>query len=193
MDILEIKETITDLKLHPLIEKRWSPRAFSNEAIDEQDLEKIFTAASWAASSMNEQPWQYIYATKDTPEFEQLLQCLNPGNQSWSKNAPVIFVALYRTVYRKNNRPNRSALHDLGMANAQLLLQATALNIYGHLLGGFDSSKLEQFLSPGDELVPFCMGVLGYLGDPDILEEPHKTREVAERKRNSLDKIVRKL
>ena len=193
MNILEIKEPVTDQKLHPLIEKRWSPLAFSGEAIEEDDLEKIFTAASWAASANNEQPWSYIYATKGTAGFETLWNCLNDGNKPWTANAPVIFVALYRKTFKRNGRENKWALHDLGMANAQLLLQASAIDIYGHLMAGFDVNKLKQSLNLGDDLVPACMGVLGYLGNPDSLEEPYRTREKAERKRNKLNEFVLKL
>jgi len=193
MDIFEIKQAITDQKLHPLIEKRWSPRAFSSREIQADDLEKIFTAASWAPSANNEQPWSYIYATRGTPEFDSLWNCLSDGNKSWSANAPVIFVSLYRKTFKRNGKENKWALHDLGMANAQLLLQATELDIYGHLMAGFDMHKLKERLNLDDDLVPACMGVLGYLGNPDSLEEPYRTREKADRKRNNLNEFVQKL
>jgi len=193
MDIFEIKQAITDQKLHPLIEKRWSPRAFSSREIQADDLEKIFTAASWAPSANNEQPWSYIYATRGIPGFDSLWNCLSDGNKSWSANAPVIFVSLYRKTFKRNGKENKWALHDLGMANAQLLLQATELDIFGHLMAGFDMHKLKERLNLDDDLVPACMGVLGYLGNPDSLEEPYRTREKADRKRNNLNEFVQKL
>lgn len=193
MNILEIKEPAVDHEIHPLLQKRWSPRAFSSDAIDEEDLNRIFTAASWAASASNEQPWQYVYATKDTPGFDKLWNCLNDGNKPWTATTPVIFVALYRKTKKRNGRENKWALHDLGMANAQLLLQATSLDIYGHLMAGFDAGKVRDTLNLSEDLVPGCMGVLGYLGDPEKLEEPNKSREKAERERNSLNEFVQKL
>lgn len=193
MEVLEIKRLESEGDLHPLIEKRWSPRAFSSKQIPDEDLNEIFEAASWAASAMNEQPWQYIYATNGTPGFDKLWNCLNEGNQSWTKNAPVLFVALYRERYRKNGKPNRSALHDLGMANAQLMLQASANDVYGHFMGGFNGEKLKSVIDVEEGTVPFCMGVLGYLGDAEKLDEPYRTRERTKRTRNPLTEFVTKI
>jgi len=187
-------ETIeTDVDIYPLIKKRWSPRAFSSERIPEVEIKKIFTAASWAASAMNEQPWHYVYAINGTEGFDKLWSCLNPTNQIWTKNVPVIFAAFFHQNYRLNGKPNRAAMHDLGMANAQLLLQSTSLGISGHLIGGFDGEKLKENLETNSDLVPLVMGVLGYPGKPEELEEPFRSRELQPRTRRSLDDFVTKI
>ncbi|WP_167618011.1 nitroreductase family protein [Maribellus sediminis] len=193
METLEIKKPLTGTTIDPLIQKRWSPRAFSQELIPEETMNSIFTAASWAPSAMNEQPWQYIYAERGTPAFDRLWDCLVEGNQPWTKDAAVIFVALYNRYYERNGRVNRNAAHDLGMANAQLLLQAASQDVYGHILGGFDADQLIDTLELSDDQVPFCMGVLGYLGNPDDLEEPYRSRERAKRSRKELNEFVTKL
>lgn len=186
-------ENKTKYTIHPLLEKRWSPRAFTTEPVKEEDVNEIFTGASWAASAMNEQPWQYVYALRDTPGFDTLWECLMPGNQPWTKNAAVLLVALQRNTYEKNGKPNKLAMHDVGMANAQLLLQATAKDIYGHLMAGFDAEKVKKELDLGEEVTPVCMGALGCLGDADDLEEPYKSRESAPRTRKPLEEFVTKL
>ncbi|WP_297090452.1 nitroreductase family protein [uncultured Draconibacterium sp.] len=179
--------------IHPLLEKRWSPRSFSAEPVSAEDVNKIFAGASWAASAMNEQPWQYVYALRGTPGFDTLWACLLPGNQPWAKKAAALFASLQRNTYEKNDKPNRFALHDVGMANAQLLLQAGAKGIYGHLMGGFDSEKLSTVLNLKENVSPVCMGALGYLGEPDDLEEPYRSRELAPRTRKALEEFVTKL
>jgi nitroreductase len=50
--------------IHELIARRWSPYAFSDRPVSDEDLRSLFEAARWAASSYNEQPWRYIVATK---------------------------------------------------------------------------------------------------------------------------------
>jgi len=193
METTILKQKERDLEIHPLLKKRWSPRAFSDERIPEQQLKEIFTAASWAPSAMNEQPWVYVYAVNGTSGFVKLWSTFYKGNQPWTKNVPVIFAAFYRPNYSMNGMPNQAAMHDLGMANANLLLEATSKGIYGHIIGGFDANKLVETLELDDELVPMVMGVLGYPGDPEQLEEPYRSREVQKRSRKELNEFVVKL
>lgn len=180
-------------EIHPLLEKRWSPRAFSAEPVAENIVNEIFTAASWAASAMNEQPWQYVYALRGTPGFYTLWECLLPGNQPWTKKAAVLFIALQRNKFESNGKQNKWATHDVGMANAQLLLQAVSKDVYGHLMAGFDADKVKTVLNLGEDISPVCMGALGYLGNADELNEPYKSRESAPRTRKMLEEFVTKL
>ena len=186
-------EVMTKYKIHPLLEKRWSPRAFSPEPIAEEDVNEIFTAASWAASAMNEQPWQYVYAMRGTPGFDDLWDCLATGNKPWTKHAAVLFVAIKVDTFSDTGKPNKWAMHDVGMANAQLLLQATSKDIYGHLMAGFGSDQVKELLQLDDNLTPVCMGALGYLGEADELDEPYRSREKAPRTRKDLEEFVRKI
>ena len=47
-----------------LIKERRSRRAFSDQPVEPEKIKSLFEAARWAPSSLNEQPWLYIYATK---------------------------------------------------------------------------------------------------------------------------------
>jgi hypothetical protein len=58
----DIKQAALDHPVHELIAKRWSPYAFSDRAVSTKDLQSLFEAARWTASSNNEQPWRYIVA-----------------------------------------------------------------------------------------------------------------------------------
>nr|WP_321357824.1 nitroreductase family protein [uncultured Draconibacterium sp.] len=185
-------EVMTKYEIHPLLEKRWSPRAFSPEPVSEEEVNEIFTAASWAPSAMNEQPWQYVYAMRGTPGFDAIWDCLAPGNQPWTKQAALLFVAIKIDTFANNGNPNPWAMHDVGMANAQLLLQAASKDIYGHMMAGFDGDKLKEVLQLSDNVTPVCVGALGYLGHADSLDEPYRSREKAPRIRKSLDEFVRR-
>src|SRR4051794_13296975 len=71
------KEASPDHPIHELLSKRWSPYAFADRAVSDDDLRSLFEAARWAASSYNEQPWRYIVATRaDSEGFGRLLSCL---------------------------------------------------------------------------------------------------------------------
>src|SRR5689334_19809323 len=117
----------TDHPVHELIAARWSPYAFADRAVASDDLLALFEAARWAPSSYNEQPWSYLVATRDEPEeFARLLSCLVEGNQAWARAAPVLALGCTSLQFTRNGQPNAAAVHDLGLASAMLVLEATA-------------------------------------------------------------------
>lgn len=194
LESLQVKEAQTTFPVHPLIRERWSARSFSGEPIAESDVKTLLEAASWAFSSMNAQPWEYIYAHRsDSEAFQNLWSCLLPGNQPWSDKAAVLMVSLIRKKF-DNGKTNHSALHDLGAANATLMLQATSMGIYGHLMGGFDRAKATELLGiDPEELEPVVFIALGYLDDPGQLSEPFRSRELAPRSRKGVEEFSARL
>jgi nitroreductase len=193
MTTIDIKAPDTQTELAPLIRKRWSPRSFSDRPVSTEQVKNLLEAARWAASANNEQPWRYTFAIKGTPGFEQLWNCLAPGNQPWTKDAAVLLVAMKRNTFQKNGKPNPWAEHDLGLANAQLLLQAAHRDIYGHMMAGFDKDKVNDLLSLDETVEPVCMMALGYLGEAEALEEPYKTRELTPRTRLPIEEFSQHL
>lgn len=189
-----LKEAPTEHAVHPLIRERFSARAFSADPLTEEELMTLFEAAAWAPSAMNEQPWQYRFALRGTGAFERVWDLLNTGNQPWARNAAALVVCSVRTSLQRNDQPNHSRLHDLGLANAQLLVQATSMGIFGHLMGGFDHDRAQQELGldPATEEV-FCILALGRLTSPETLDEPFRTRELTARSRRSLLETVTRL
>lgn len=187
------KTAPADYTINELIAKRWSPRSFSDQIISNDSLNIIFEAARWAASAGNEQPWEYIYGQKGTDGFETLWDCLLPGNQPWVINANVLMVAVTRKTFAGNGKINGFAAHDLGMANAQLFLQATALDIYCHPMGGFDKIKLRETLQLSDNIEPVCMIAMGYADVAEKLDEPFRTRELAARLRQPIETFTKRI
>jgi nitroreductase len=190
IDLQAIKEADTQNDIHPLIRKRWSARAFSEQAIDDATMQQLFEAASWAPSSMNEQPWKYMYAHKSDPSFQDFFECLLAGNKLWNDNASVLILSLAQKQFSNNANDNRHAWHDVGAANTLLLLQAADLNIFGHQLGGFDREKTIETFNLPENLEPVCFISLGYLGDVERLKEPFKTREFVKRTRKNISEFV---
>ena len=193
MKSIEAKQPETAHDIHHLIAKRWSARAFSDRPISEEVVKSLFEAARWAPSAFNEQPWQYVYAHHGTEGFKKLLSCLSSGNQVWADSAAVLFVSLQRKYFNNNGKENPWACHDLGLANAQLLLQAVHYDIYGHLMAGFDKSMIKSALDLNLKSEPLCMGALGYLAKAEELPEPYKSRELSERNRQPQEDFVFKL
>lgn len=185
----DVNETRHD-NVHELISRRWSPRAFSDRAISPKVLHDLFEAASFAASSRNEQPWRYVYAHREDPEFERFVECLVPTNAVWAKNAAVLMLSYAALNHRRNQLPNRFALHDTGAANTTLMLQAASINIYGHMMGGYDMEKTIRTFDLGADMTPVCFIALGYLGERQMLDEALQEREAAPRKRHPVESFA---
>ena len=178
-------------EIHPLIRDRWSPRAFRSEAVEAEKLRQLFEAARWAASSYNEQPWRFIVATSDEPHYQSVLECLVPANQSWASSAPVLGLTIVKEAYAKNGKPNRSAEHDLGLAMGNLSIQATALGLHLHQMGGVDLPRIEATFEVPDGFHPFTGFAVGYLGQAEDLPEPWmRQAETATRQRLPLTELV---
>lgn len=191
---MSIKIAKTKHNVIDVIKNRWSARSFSDKTISETDMHTLFEAASWAFSANNAQPWEFIYAHREDAEaFGKLHGCLMGGNQPWTKNAAVLMAVL---AHKKldNGHENKAAKHDVGSANATLMLQATSMNIYGHVMGGFDANKAIDVLNINTEVhEPVVFIALGYLDEAEKLEEPFKTRELTPRTRKPLVEIVKRL
>src|SRR5271157_4114427 len=111
----------TDYRIHELIAKRWSPYCFDERSVTDEDLRSLFEAARWAPSSFNEQPWSYVVAKKEnSEEFTRLLSCLVEGNQVWAKAAAALALGITSLKFAHNGKPNRAAIHDLGLSNGNL-------------------------------------------------------------------------
>jgi len=188
-----IKIAQTQTPVIDLIKNRWSPRSFMQEEIEQADIDTLLEAASWAPSANNEQPWQYIYAQRGTAGFDLIKNCLNGANASWAKDASVLLVSIARKTFAGNQQENHSAMHDLGMSNMYLLTQALSMNIYGHMMGGFDKPKLTEALGLNSDQEIACVMALGFLDIPEKLEEPFKGRETSARSRKPSSDFAKQL
>lgn len=177
--------------LHDLVANRWSPLAFSERIVSEGDLKILFEAARWAPSCYNDQPWHFIYAHRAQQEaFDRILGCLAETNQLWASRAAVLVISVTRTSFSANGKPNAWAWHDVGLAVGNLLTQATAMGIYVHQMGGFDRAKAKDTLGVPDGHEAVTAFAIGYPGDPEILPEALRARELAPRQRKPQDQFV---
>jgi nitroreductase len=186
-----LKEARPDHPIHELLAKRWSPYAFADRPVPEDDLRSLFEAARWAASSYNEQPWSYIVATKADPgAFERLLSCLVEGNQAWARAAPVLALGCTSLRFALNNKPNAAAVHDLGLAGASLTLEATARGLAVHQMIGILPDRAREVYRIPEGVQPMTGLAIGYAADPDTLPEKYRERDLAPRARKPLVEFV---
>jgi len=185
------KPAPVDHDIHPLLRERWSPRAFSDKPINDETLRSLFEAARWAPSCFNEQPWRFLVARREAEqEFQLMLSCLNETNQLWAAHGRLLVVTVAATNFARNGSPNRHAWHDVGLAVAQLTLQATAHGLAVHQMAGFSSERARELYGVPDGFDPVSALVIGYPGDPDTLQGPLKERELSARVRKDQSESV---
>ena len=148
-------------------------------------------AARWAASSYNEQPWSYLVATKDNPqEFDRLLSCLMEANQAWAKAVPVLALGVVNLQFTQNNKDNRAAVHDLGLAAGNLLVEATARGLSVHQMIGILPDKAREIYHIPEHSEAWTAVAIGYKADPATLPAALKERDLAPRQRKPLSEFV---
>ena len=187
---MQQKPAITQVKIHDIIQKRWSPRAFDAEKlVCHDDLLALLEAARWAPSCFNDQPWRFVVCDKatDKSSWQNALAVIVEKNRRWAQNAPVLILSVAMENFNHNGQPNRWAMYDTGAASVSLCLQATAMGLVAHQMGGFDAEKArEVFKLPGD-CKPMAMMAVGYQADVGALDDEFKDAEQATRSRIPLN------
>jgi nitroreductase len=188
---MNIKKAVTDYPIQPALADRWSPYGFTDRTVAKADLCSLFEAARWAASSYNEQPWNYIVAIKEnSKEFEQLLSCLVEANQAWAKAAPVLVLGVVSLRFSKNAKDNRAAVHDLGLASGNLVVEATTRGLSVHQMIGILPDKAREVYQIPEHFEAWTAMAIGYNADPATMPADLKQRDLVPRQRRPLRDFV---
>lgn len=186
------KPAPADHPIHPLLAERWSPRTFADRPVDDADLLALLEAARWAPSCFNEQPWAFLVARReDGDAFERMAACLTPGNRRWAPGAAVLVISLAKKRFDRNEKPNRHAFHDVGLAAMSLTVEATARGLHVHQMAGIDRERIVETYGVPEGWEPVAGIALGHPGgDPDALPDDLPERERRERRRKALPEFV---
>ncbi len=172
----------------PMFTERWSPRAFADKPVTEEQVLTLIEAARWAPSGSNLQPWRFIYGIKGTQEFDTLLSLLIPFNEGWAKEAgALVFIASVTSF--DGQRQNLTNSFDAGAAWMSLALQAHSMGLITHGMAGIEYEKAPLILELSPLLKIEAAAAIGYQGDPASLPEGLRAREAAS-DRQSLSDIA---
>jgi hypothetical protein len=119
-----------------------------------------------------------------------MLSCLVEGNQVWARAAPVLAVGCTALNFVKNGKPNAAAVHDLGLASANLVLEATARGLAVHQMIGILPDRVRELYRVPEGVQPLTGLAIGYAGDPASLPEHLRDRDTARRPRKPLAAFV---
>lgn len=186
------KPAITQQPIHELIANRWSGRAYdASKPVTTDQVISLLEAARWAPSCFGDEPWRYVVCNKadNMSAWQAAFDCLVPGNQGWAVNAPVLLLICADTIFRHNEKPNRWAAYDTGAAAENLCLQATALGLMAHQMGGFDVDKARQAFKVPERYQIMSMVSIGYQAPVESIPSEAKERELAARQRKPLGEL----
>jgi len=160
-----------DHAIETIFTDRWSPRAMSGEPVPKAELMRLFEAARWAPSSYNEQPWRFLYATRDSAHWKDFFGVLAEPNQVWCKNAAALFLIVSKKTFSQNGKPNPVHVFDAGSAWENLALQGCQMGLVVHGMAGFDGDKARKVLGVPDDFSVCAMVAIGKPGEPENLPE----------------------
>jgi len=168
-------------QLHELIQRRWSPRSFNGKEVETWKLRSLFEAAGWAASCFGEEPWRFLVASRaDREQFDRLLGLLMEKNQEWAKHAGVLAISTGKKTFSHNGAPNRFGIHDVGTAFGQLSLQAVAMGLHVHGMGGFDAARTRTEFAIPDDFEVGAAFAIGYLDGDGVPPAGRKRKPLSE-------------
>lgn len=162
---------ITQAKVDEMFIDRWSPRAFSDEPVEQWQIDSLLEAARWAPSCYNEQPWQFAYATAEE-DRKLFLQALVKQNQQWAAKAPMLMFLVASLKFKTDGGDNDFAVFDAGSAWMSLAFQARKLGLYTHCMAGYSKKKAAEILGLDTESFVVAAAIaVGKIGDKNALPE----------------------
>ena len=186
------KPAITQVAIEQTIANRWSGRAYdAAKTVTHEQVLAMLEAARWAPSCYGDQPWRFIVWNKseDASSWQQAFDCLVPGNQGWAKDAQVLILVCADTLFAHNQKSNRFAQYDTGAAAENLCLQATALGLMAHQMGGYDADLAREKFNVPEQYTLMAMLTVGYPADINTLSGEALQRETAARSRKPLSEL----
>jgi nitroreductase len=180
--------------IHPLLQERWSPRAFDEtHVLPASAVTSLVEAARWSPSAGNSQPWSFIVGLRGDATHATIVSALSRGNSSWAPRASALIVTAHQLASGPDHELPFDAYtqYDLGQAAAHLSIQAHALGLHAHQMAGFDHDAVAgAFAVPAHWKVTTLIAV-GQLTDAAALGDAGLiAREEAARSRRPLSEFV---
>ena len=177
MSATDLPQRLQEANANDQFRRRWSPRSMTAAPLAQSDLEQLFEAARWSPSCFNSQPWQFVYAHRDTPVWETMLANLMDVNRAWAKNAGALIAVISRSTYSHNDADAPMHAFDTGSAWMSLALQAQHQGLVTHAMRGFMLADMEAALAVRAPYSIQAMIAVGHQGAAEQLSEPLRERE----------------
>jgi len=167
------------MNISELISERRSVREFSGEAVTEEQLTELLTAAQLAPSAGNRQPWHF-YVVQNAETKERIAH--EGANQPFIATAPVVIVACVEPQLNEDRYATRGrdlyCIQDVAAAIENLWLTVVALGLACCWCGGFDEAEVSAILQLPPTRRPVAIVPIGHQAGP--LPDPRPRRPLDE-------------
>lgn len=176
--------------MHELIENRWSARGYDPTAtISADEVSTILDAGRWAPTWGSRQPVRFIAGLRGDDTFDGLVDGLSRGNSGWAPASSAL--VLVCTI----DDPDDAKSHtygavDVGLAVAQMILQAEDLGFNAHPMAGFDADADRARFAIPDGMRPLVLVGIGKVADPSTVAAEIRERDERPRTRLPLDEVA---
>ena len=153
------------MDLFTTLKQRKSCRDFLSDSIDNETIEKILEAASWAPSPLNLQPWQFMVITNQEVKekiFAEAEQCrqwaLEKSGWKWLQGYTMDFLKSVPVIIAVTGDPKKTGVdmfmedghtgyqHACAAAIQNMLLAAHAMGLGSLWFTFFDKNAVKEIL-----------------------------------------------
>lgn len=150
------------MEFSDLIEKRYSVRAYRQDPVDDDTLERVLEAARLAPTAANRQPFQLIviHTAGREAELKRIY------NADWFVSAPLLICAcgVPGESWVRHDGKNYNDV-DVAIAVDHLILAATEEGLGTCWVAAFNVPAAREALRLPDEVEPVAFTPLGYPAD----------------------------
>jgi len=172
-----------------VIEKRRALRGISDKPIEPEVVRRLMTAATYAPSCFNKQPWRFVVADGDEARAK-VRDGLAEGNY-WAQKAPVFVLVATKPDLDCQLKGRRDyALFDTGQAVMSLQYQAFHEGLIAHPIAGFKDAKLKEAFGIPEDYILITVVIIAHPGDDSGLNEKHRELEHSERSRRDPAEVI---
>ncbi len=158
-----------------IIQKRRSIRNFTNQPINDEQLNYLLECARLAPSAVNFQPWHFILVKTENAR-QKIRQCYD---RKWFATAPLYLIACANTS-QSWKRPADGKDHadiDVAIAVEHICLAATELGLGCCWVCNFDVVKCCELFELPQELRPVAILPVGFPAAQPANPSPRKNLE----------------
>ena len=157
-----------------LINTRYSVRAYTPDAVEEDKLQRLLEAARLAPTAANRQPFQLIVIHSAGRE-EELKRIYR---KDWFVQAPLVIGICGIPAEAWVRRDGKSYMDvDVAIVMDHLILAAADLGLGTCWVGAFDRAAAREILALPDDVEPIAFTPLGYPADQP---RPKKRKTLSE-------------